>query len=36
MYLFAEDYPLADDIETVAKLVRSGDLVKYVNLALAE
>ena len=32
----AEDYPLAADIETVAELVRSGDLVKYVNLALAE
>ena len=32
----AEDYPLAADIETVAELVKSVDLVKYVNLALAE
>lgn len=32
----AEDYPLAANIETVTELVRSGDLVKYVNLALSE
>jgi len=31
-----EDYPHAGDIETVAYLVRSGDLVNYVNLALPE